>query len=173
MDMLEFGNGGMSTTQYQTHFSFWAALKSPLILGNDVSTMTEEDFKIISNKEVIAINQDELGESVYLIKRTFRNYFIADTDIWFGKLSGGRYVALLFNRNPTLSQPISLIFKDLLPPTSDIEITSATIRDIWAAQDLGPHSSTFTCTVPPHATKILLFTSVLLKQITPPIADEL
>ena len=64
--MLEVGNGGMSTTEYQSHFTLWAAFKSPLILGNDLSNMSPEISSIIKNKEIIAINQDPLGLSVSL-----------------------------------------------------------------------------------------------------------
>jgi alpha-galactosidase len=57
MDMLEVGNGGMTTEQYRTHYSVWAAFKSPLLLGNNVADMSKETFSIVSNPEVIAINQ--------------------------------------------------------------------------------------------------------------------
>jgi len=60
-DMLEVGNGGMSYTQYRSHFSLWAIAKSPLIIGCDVETMSKETSLILSNAEVIAINQDRLG----------------------------------------------------------------------------------------------------------------
>ena len=62
-DMLEVGNGKCSIDEYKTHFSLWAMLKSPLIIGNDIRTLSGSDeiTQILSNKEVIAINQDELG----------------------------------------------------------------------------------------------------------------
>ena len=57
MDMLEVGNGGMTTEQYRTHYSIWAAFKSPLLLGNNVASMPEELYAIVANPEVIAVNQ--------------------------------------------------------------------------------------------------------------------
>lgn len=62
-DMLEVGNGGCSLTEYQYHFSLWAMLKAPMIIGNDVRTLSPGDsvMSIIANDEVIAINQDSLG----------------------------------------------------------------------------------------------------------------
>jgi len=62
-DMLEVGNGGCTDTEYRTHFSLWAMLKSPLIIGNDVRKMTSTDpaYTILTNKELIAVNQDGLG----------------------------------------------------------------------------------------------------------------
>jgi hypothetical protein len=58
--MLEVGNGGMTTDEYQSHFSLWVLMKAPLLNGCDV-TMTNDTFDILSNSEVIAINQDPLG----------------------------------------------------------------------------------------------------------------
>jgi alpha-galactosidase len=62
-DMLEVGNGGCSFEEYKSHFSLWAMLKSPLIIGNDIRGLTSEDeaMKILMNEEIIAINQDSLG----------------------------------------------------------------------------------------------------------------
>eukprot|EP01113_Clastostelium_recurvatum_P034661 TRINITY_DN472_c0_g1_i2.p1 TRINITY_DN472_c0_g1~~TRINITY_DN472_c0_g1_i2.p1 ORF type:complete len:582 (-),score=120.82 TRINITY_DN472_c0_g1_i2:118-1863(-) len=60
-DMLEVGNGGMTTTEYEAHFSLWAISKAPLIIGCDVTKMSNDTFRILTNKEVIAVNQDKLG----------------------------------------------------------------------------------------------------------------
>ncbi|CAG8527434.1 26011_t:CDS:2 [Gigaspora margarita] len=81
-DMLQIGNGQLTLEEQRSHFSLWAALKAPLLLGFDA---------IALNEEIIAINQDPLGLSVSIVQRT-RFY-----DIWTGPLSDG-YVAVLFNR---------------------------------------------------------------------------
>ncbi|KAI9170438.1 hypothetical protein LWI28_027961 [Acer negundo] len=60
-DMLEVGNGGMKYSEYVVHFSIWAISKAPLLLGCDIRNITNETMQIISNQEVIAINQDQLG----------------------------------------------------------------------------------------------------------------
>ncbi len=60
-DMLEVGNGGMTDTEYRTHFSLWAILAAPLIAGNDLRNMRPEIHDILTNKEVIAVDQDPLG----------------------------------------------------------------------------------------------------------------
>ncbi len=62
-DMLEVGNGGCSDEEYRTHFALWAMLKAPLILGNDLRVLEigNSIYNIISNKDIIAINQDSLG----------------------------------------------------------------------------------------------------------------
>lgn len=54
--MLEVGNGKMTNDEYQAQFSLWSLLKSPLILGNDLSKMDNSTLNIISNEEVIAVN---------------------------------------------------------------------------------------------------------------------
>jgi alpha-galactosidase len=87
--MLEVGNGGMSIEEYKTHFSLWAALKSPLILGNNLANMTEDVKSIITNKEIIDINQDILGIPASLIdrKKVMSIFGIGGTviyDIWSG-----------------------------------------------------------------------------------------
>lgn len=62
-DMLEIGNGRCSVDEYRTHFNLWSILKAPLIIGNDIRTLTigDEIYNILANKEVIAVNQDSLG----------------------------------------------------------------------------------------------------------------
>ena len=57
-DMLEIGNGGLSLTQQKTHFSLWAMIKAPLLLGCDITTISDDILTIIGNREVIAVNQD-------------------------------------------------------------------------------------------------------------------
>lgn len=59
--MLEVGNGGMTDDEYITHFSLWAISKAPLLIGCDVSKMSNATLNILTNREVIAINQDKLG----------------------------------------------------------------------------------------------------------------
>jgi alpha-galactosidase len=60
-DMLEVGNGGMTTTEYQTHFSMWAIMAAPLIAGNDLRSMSQATSDILTNSEVIAVDQDPAG----------------------------------------------------------------------------------------------------------------
>ena len=60
--MLEVGNGGMTTLEYRTHFALWCIVKAPLILGNDLTNMSSDILNIISNKALIAVNQDSLGK---------------------------------------------------------------------------------------------------------------
>jgi len=69
-DMLEVGNGGMTWTEYKTHFSLWAISKAPLIIGCDITKLDDKTKEILANTEVIAINQDKLGKQGRKIKST-------------------------------------------------------------------------------------------------------
>ena len=88
-DMLEVGNDGMTNIEYKTHFSLWVISKAPLLIGCDITNMTDDIKKILMNKEVIEINQDPLGEQGHKIKRipiqlpndTEPNLFVSDLEI--------------------------------------------------------------------------------------------
>ena len=91
-DMLEVGNGGMTNTEYRTHFSLWAILAAPLIAGNDLFHMTEPTREILTNKEVIAVNQDPAGKQGYKVSDD------GDQEVWVKPMSDGSFAVLLLNR---------------------------------------------------------------------------
>lgn len=101
LDALEVGNGGMTDDEYKTHFSMWAAIKSPLLMGNNVEGLTPNSLSILTNPAVIAINQDPLGASAV---RRWR-YTVPDVDqygqgeiqMWTGSLYAGDQVVILLN----------------------------------------------------------------------------
>jgi hypothetical protein len=70
-DMLEVGNGGMTNDEYITHFSLWAIMKAPLIIGCDITNMSAETMNILMNTEVIDINQDPLGQQGYVVSQNY------------------------------------------------------------------------------------------------------
>ena len=69
-DMLEVGNGGMSIDEYKVHFGLWAISKAPLLIGCDITNITQDIIDILTNPEVISINQDSLGQQGRKIKYT-------------------------------------------------------------------------------------------------------
>ena len=91
-DMLEVGNGGMTATEYESHFSLWAMLAAPLIAGNDLSAMSAGTLRILSNRDVIAVDQDTLGQQA---RRLWKD---GDLEIWARPLKGGDQAVVLFNR---------------------------------------------------------------------------
>ena len=65
-DMLEIGNGNMTYNEYEAHYLIWSILKSPLLLGCDLTKLNEKYINLLSNEEIIAVNQDPLGMQVYI-----------------------------------------------------------------------------------------------------------
>ena len=94
--MLEIGNGAMSETEYKTHMSLWSILAAPLLAGNDLRSMSPEILAILTNREVIAIDQDKEGKQG---KRVWKS---GDQEIWARPLSGGEQAVALFNREQKL-----------------------------------------------------------------------
>lgn len=91
-DMLEVGNGGMTNNEYRSHFSLWAILAAPLISGNDLFHMTEPTRDILTNKDVIAVNQDAAGKQGYKVADN------GDQEVWVKPMSDGSFAVLLLNR---------------------------------------------------------------------------
>jgi alpha-galactosidase len=143
-DMLEVGNGGMSTTEYRAHFSMWCLLAAPLMAGNDIRKMSADIHDILTNKEVIAIDQDPLGREGRRVKR-------ADgLEVWAKQLAdGGRAVALLNRTGAEAS--ITVSWTDLGYP----DHVPAKVRDLWAHKDLGEKSGSFSAPVPSHGVVML------------------
>lgn len=94
-DMLTVGNKDMSENEARAHFSMWSMLAAPLMAGNDLRKMTAADQAILTNKELIAINQDVLGKQGFKIE-DFGNF-----EIWQKPLSDGDIAICFFNRETT------------------------------------------------------------------------
>ena len=97
-DMLEVGNGGMNEDEYRTHFSLWAMLAAPLIAGNDLNKMTPYTVEILTNREVIAVDQDPAG------KQGFRIAQEGPFEVWMKPMADGSKVVGLFNRQRSVEQ---------------------------------------------------------------------
>jgi alpha-galactosidase len=90
-DMLEVGNGKLTLAENRTHFSMWAMLSAPLLAGNDLPHMKPEIKGILTNKDVIALDQDKLG------KQASRVYSEGEVDVWVKHLSGGATAIAVLN----------------------------------------------------------------------------
>ena len=142
-DMLEVGNGGMKPNEYRTHMSLWSMLAAPLLAGNDLATMTPETLSILTNRGVIAIDQDRLG------KQGDRVAAEGPLEVWARPLANGEEAIAIFNR---WTMPLTMTF--------DLKATgingSADLYDIWAKKDLGSfHGAYTTGVVPPHGVILL------------------
>lgn len=152
-DMLEVGNGGMTYDEYVAHFSIWAISKAPLLIGCDVRNMTKETMKILSNREVIDVNQDSLGVQAKKV-RTEGNW-----EVWAGPLTGFRTAVLLFNRDWNLSRTLHIVAH-----WDDIGIPANTVveaRDLWKRETLaGRYKNKLGATLKPHSCKMFVLTPI-------------
>jgi alpha-galactosidase len=139
-DMLEVGNGGMTMTEYRAHFSLWCLLAAPLMAGNDVRSMTPAVREILTNKEIIAIDQDPLGKQGTRVAKN------GDLEVWAKQLQDGSRAVILLNRGATEAS-IAANWQDLGYPAH----LSAAVRDLWAHRDLGRFTGKYSASVPAHA----------------------
>ncbi|GJQ15883.1 hypothetical protein GpartN1_g7674.t1 [Galdieria partita] len=123
-DMLEVGNGGMTTEEYITHFSLWSIMAAPLVIGTDVTNMTESTKMILTNKEVIDVDQDVLGVQGIRVKSDIAQ------DVVTKPLANGDVAIVLFSSNgPGVIN--TTIEQVRMPSYYDVYI----LRDLWTRQE--------------------------------------
>ncbi|XP_062096519.1 alpha-galactosidase-like [Humulus lupulus] len=143
-DMLEVGNGGMNVEEYRSHFSIWAAMKAPLLIGCDVRSLSKETLGILGNKEVISVNQDPLGVQARKIRS------ITGLEVWAGPLSRKRVVVVFWNRGSSMAA-ISVGWREIGLST----FTPVVVRDLWAHSFVSRNiRSRLTSYVAPHGCKM-------------------
>jgi alpha-galactosidase len=145
--MLEVGNGGMTDNEYRSHFSLWAILTAPLIAGNDLRDMRPAIREILTNKEVIAVDQDALGRQGQRVWKS------GDAEVWSKQMSDGSRAVVLLNRG-TSEQEIGVDWKDLGYP----EHIRASIRNLWQHTDEGNFTKRYSAAVPSHAVTMITVT---------------
>ena len=143
-DMLEIGNGGMTDAQYRAQFSLWAILAAPLIAGNDLRQMSAATRATLTNREVIAVDQDALGIEG---RRVWKD---GDAEIWVRPLTGGRQAIVLLNRGAR-PQSIRLDWSALNLPG----YVPLRLRDLWQHEDLPIAKGSLTLPVPPTSVRML------------------
>ncbi|KAL6493428.1 hypothetical protein OROGR_032207 [Orobanche gracilis] len=142
-DMLEVGNGGMTAKEYRSHFSIWALVKAPLLIGCDIRSVDNETLETLSNREVIAVNQDKLSVQGKKIKKD------GDFEVWGGPLSGKRVAVILWNRGSTETK--------ITATWSDVGFSSTTVvdaRDLWAHSTQTSVNGYISANVAPHDCKM-------------------
>lgn len=144
-DMLEVGNGGMSAIEYRSHFSLWAILAAPLMAGNDLRKMTPEIREILTNKEVIGVNQDALGREG---RRVWKD---GDREVWSKQQQDGSRAVVLLNRGDS-AQTVPLKWEQIGYPSH----LPATVRDLWAHKELGKFIGEFSAMVPAHGVSMVI-----------------
>ncbi|HVM61683.1 MAG TPA: PKD domain-containing protein [Verrucomicrobiae bacterium] len=152
-DMLEVGNGGMSDTEDQSQFSMWCVVAAPLIAGNDLRNMSPTTRGILTNPEVIAVDQDPAGIQGTPVAKTPG---VGGTlEVWckpLGTNSTTKAVAL-FNRS-LASTNITVTWSEILLPCG-----TASVRDLWARSDLGTFANSYSAVIPSHGVQLLKIVS--------------
>lgn len=154
-DMLEVGNEGMTYIEYKTHFSMWAMLAAPLMAGNDLRNMDKGTKEILTNIDVIAINQDSLGQQA----RRFMD--MGDNEIWVKSLSKGKVAICFLNRS---HHPWKLNYnwkEHAMYFLNDVNFNRKTyiIWDCWEHKNIGTTDERLEAEIPSHG--------VLMVQLNP------
>jgi alpha-galactosidase len=146
-DMLEVGNPGLSLAESRAQFSLWSILAAPLMAGNDVRHMTPAIREILTNREVIALDQDSLG------KQGYRYMTHPGKEIWVKELASGEWaVCFLASGDNRLDLRVDWAHFPFLKGTYRI-------RDLWQKKDMGTTEKGLTARVAPH--------DVLLVKLSP------
>jgi len=138
-DMLEIGNGGMTTEEYRAHFSMWAMFAAPLLVGTDVANMSADTKSILLNRAVIAVDQDPLGQAGTRVKKE------GDLEVWSRQLADGSRAVALLNRS---ANPLSIgvAWTDIGYPA----LLRATVHDLWSDKVVNDQTGHYAAQVPSH-----------------------
>ena len=146
-DMLEVGNHGLTLPENRAHFSFWALFAAPLMAGNDLAAMKPAIRDILTNREVIAVDQDPLGMQGRKVRDDGAH------EVWIKPLADGSRAVILFNRG-TEESPITASWEEIgLFPGG-----KAVVRDLWKKADVGSFTGRFQAKVEPHGVVMLRIT---------------
>jgi alpha-galactosidase len=138
---------GASNTEYRSHFSLWAMVNSPLLIGADVRRLDADTLETLGNREVIALNQDKLGAAAEKVRDD------GDLEIYAKELSDGSIAVALLNRGSATADMTVSPRRDLGVPWKRYRA-----RDLWHHTDGGPYDIPFTTEVMSHEARLLRLT---------------
>lgn len=142
-DMLEVGNGGMTDTEYRSHFSMWSIMAAPLLIGSDLRTASDATFDILDNKEVIAVDQDPLGKQGVVLSSEGGRWVVAK------EMKDGSRTVALFNETGSAQRIATTAGAVGLPQAG-----AYTLRDLWQHKSYNT-AGTISATVPAHGTALV------------------
>jgi len=156
MDMLQLGNGDLTYHEARSHWTAWALMKSPLLIGTNLSAMTNETLEILTNEELIAINQDPIvGQGItpfrWGINPDWTSNSFYPAQYWSGATKDGVVFMLLNTLNETSTMSFNI--------TESWAIRAGrqySVRDLWAHTDNGTVPHNITTEVPAHGVTVLL-----------------
>ncbi|WP_029012774.1 glycoside hydrolase family 27 protein [Niveispirillum irakense] len=140
----ELVGAGASNVEYRSHFSLWAMLASPLLTGTDIRELDAFTLATLTNRDVIAINQDRLGIQAAKVRDD------GDVEIFVKPLADGGQAVAILNRGGEVAT-VSADLAALLPPGQRL----TRVRDLWRQRDLGTEAGRLSLEVIPHDTVLL------------------
>ncbi|HEX5685741.1 MAG TPA: glycoside hydrolase family 27 protein [Ideonella sp.] len=146
----ELVGAGASNVEYRTHFSLWALAASPLLIGADVRSLDAYTLETLSNREVIALNQDPLGQPAEKVRDDN-----GTLQIYAKELANGSVAVALLNRGSATADMTISPRRDLTVPWKHYRV-----RDLWRHAEMGTFDSPFTTEVISHEARVLLLTPV-------------
>lgn len=162
-DMLEVGNGALTESEDRAHFSMWAMLAAPLIAGNDLRSMNKHTTSVLTNTDVIAVNQDSLGIQGFKLA-------VADSvETWLKPLVNNEWAVCFLNRS-VKEKPLKIDWKQLSAVDSvfnkilDTKNHSFKLYNLWTKENIQTTGKNITTRLPPH--------DVLMFRLTPAIKNN-
>jgi alpha-galactosidase len=143
-DMLQVGNTSLTYEENKSHFSLWAILAAPLMLGNDIRNMNDDVKEILTNKEIIALDQNVLGKEGVKVRDD------GDFEVWSKQLADGSRGVVLFNRSES---PKEMSFK-----WTEIGYDNKLkmhVRDLWQHKEMGKFAGKYSAKVPAHGVVVV------------------
>jgi len=157
MDMLQLGNGGLTFDEAKSHFTAWALMKSPLLIGTNLSAITSDILGILKNTEILAINQDSVvGQSISPFRWGLNPDWTSNDSFPAQYYSGPSQNGTVFMLLNTLDEPSDMFFNLTESPWIRAG-RQYSVRDLWTHTDNGTAVRNFTAhSVPPHGVVALL-----------------
>ena len=155
--MLEVGNDVLTYTQSKTHFTMWAMMAAPLMAGNDIRKMDKQTAEILTNKEVIAIDQDEVG----MQGRRFWDF--GDHEIWLKELKNGEVAICFLNRDPFNPWKLNYNWKQYglgFITGANLDKQNYSVRDLWLHKMVGNTSENLVTEILPQGANIFKLSPV-------------
>ncbi|MCO4292516.1 glycoside hydrolase family 27 protein [Solitalea sp. MAHUQ-68] len=158
-DMMEIGNGQLTPAEDRAHFSMWAMLAAPLIAGNDIRSMDKETQDVLTNKDVIAVNQDSLGV------QGFKHETRDSVETWLKPMKNGAWAVCFLNRSTKVkSIEFNWQEKPIVDELSKRELNTAVrqykMKNLWTKKDAGTTKKVLKATVQGHDVLMLALTEI-------------
>lgn len=145
MDMMQIGRGNFSEDEEKSHFGLWCIMNSPLMIGCDLRSIPQSTLAIITNTEVIALNQDVLGLQAQVVKRNGKQFVLAKQI----EQDQGKIRAVALFNGESSAKTMRITFKDIQLGGT------VTVRDLWNKTNVGQFADYYEVSVPAHGTAML------------------